>query len=582
MSSSTEARRLQTGTEPPTNLRTEPTKTTASAVQGPDPEVGERLERIWKRAYAARTRDDLRELYSDWARTYDEDHEAVGFFGHRRASQVLARYVPFADVAPVLDAGAGTGAAGVELARLGFGNLTALDMSADMLARAEEKGVYRHAVTSDLGLPLDTFPMNHFDAAILVGVFSFGQAPAHALDEIVRVVKPGGVVVFTMRTDFFESDAMGVRSQIAALESNLAWQVAEVTEPELYLPKKDASAKFRVWCYRILATKIPDPPDNLADAVRTAMASPSRIKRIDHCYIWNSMASRLYNRYIECPDYYLPDSEEEILRTHAAEIAGDEDLVVELGCGSARKVRHVLRAALSGRAAGRTATYLPIDLSKGALASTKSEIRELFGEQIRVDARLGHFDDVLPTIPEDAAKVVFFFGGSIGNIETLGATVGFLESLRAQMGRRDRFVVGMDLDKDEAVLVRAYEAGPPNRSFFLNLLRRINNELGANFDLTLFRQESTYDRLAPYHGIEDLSVNLKLATNQPQEVFISKLDLAVHLDAGDSVQVGTSRKFRPGDIEALFRLAGLRLTRQWLDTKGYYSLNECVRTDSAA
>jgi uncharacterized SAM-dependent methyltransferase len=150
------------------------------------------------------------------------------------------------------------------------------------------------------------------------------------------------------------------------------------------------------------------------------------------------------------------------------------------------------------------------------------------------------------------------------------------------MGRRDRFVVGMDLDKDEAVLVRAYEAGPPNRSFFLNLLRRINNELGANFDLTLFRQESTYDRLAPYHGIEDLSVNLKLATNQPQEVFISKLDLAVHLDAGDSVQVGTSRKFRPGDIEALFRLAGLRLTRQWLDTKGYYSLNECVRTDSAA
>jgi L-histidine N-alpha-methyltransferase len=449
-----------------------------------------------------------------------------------------------------------------------------------MLQEAEKKGVYQHLVTADLGLPLDSFPMNHFDAAILVGVFSFGQAPAHALDEIVRVVKPGGVVVFTMRTDFFETDAMGVRSRIGDLEENSAWQLAELTEPEPYLPKKDPSAMFRVWCYRVLDTKVPDPPDNLAEAVRVAMSAPSPVKRIDHCHIWNSMASRLYERYIECPDYYLPNCEEEILSTHADEIAGSERFIVELGCGSARKVQHVFRAALSN-GAETGVDYMPIDLSKGALASTKSEIDELFQGRVRVDPRHGHFREILPLIPEEVSKAVFFFGGSIGNIETLPATVKFLESLRAQMTKKDRFVVGIDLDKDESVLIKAYEAGPPNRSFFLNMLRRINNELGANFDLTAFQQESTYDRSVPYQGIQDRCVNLKLVTTEPQEVFVSHLDLEVHLDPGDAVQVGTSRKFRQQDIERLFSLAGLRLRRQWLDRKRYYSLNEVVRDDAA-
>lgn len=543
-----------------------------------DPQVDSRLQRIWKRAYGARTRDDLKNLYADWAETYDSDHEAVGFFGHITASQLLSKYVPFCEVAPVLDAGAGTGAAGEQLAELGFRNLTAVDLSSEMLEQASRKGVYTHLIQADLGWPLDAFPNNHFDAAILVGVFSFGQAPAHTLDEMVRVVKPGGVIVFTMRTDFYESDAMGVRSRIEELEDAGVWQHAETTGPEKYLPKKDPNAMFRVWCFRVLKSHVAEVTNGFAEAVRNAMSSDSRVKRIDHCYIWNSTASRLYDRYIECPDYYLPDCELDILRTYADEIVRNERNVVELGCGSALKVKHILEAALKTQPEAPL-TYTPIDLSKGALISTKAEIDELFAGRIKVDPKQGHFNDLLPTLP-NGAKVIFFFGGSIGNIETLEATVRFLKNIRDCMTPKDRFIVGMDLDKEERVLRRAYEAGPRNHSFFLNMLRRINNQLGANFDLTVFEQESTYDTESSYKGIENRCVNLKLVAQRQQCVFISKLDMDVQLNEGDAIQIGTSRKFRQADIARMLDLADLRLHRQWFDRNHYLSMNECMRDDS--
>lgn len=544
-----------------------------------DGATAERLRRIWNQAYAATTREDLRKLYADWAETYDEDHDAIGFFGHVRAAEMLDRHVPFAEVSPVLDAGAGTGAAGVELAKRGFRNLTAVDMSADMLRVAEAKGVYHTLVQADLGLPLDIFPNDHFQAAILVGVYSFGQAPAHSLDEVLRVVKPGGVIVFTVRTDFYDEDAMGVRSRIEDLETKGIWQLSEVSEPEKYLPKKDPDAEFRVWCYRVLPKPETAPPPDFTNAVHEALTSESRVKRIDHCHIWDSMGSRLYDRYIECDEYYLTNCEEEILRDNAHEIAGSNELFVELGCGSARKVKSVIAAALE-EPRGGPVRYMPIDLSSGALESTGAEIRELFGGRVLIDARQGHFNDVLPQVPADRAKAIFFFGGSIGNIETLEDTVTFLENIRERMTVSDRFLVGMDLHKDEEILRRAYEAGPRNLSFFLNMLRRINNELGANIDLAAFRQESTYDEDEPYRGIRNQCVNLKLVTETAQRVFFEHSGLEVELKARDAIQVGCSRKFREEDIPKLMSLAGLTLRRQWFDKRHYFSLNECVRSDA--
>jgi uncharacterized SAM-dependent methyltransferase/ubiquinone/menaquinone biosynthesis C-methylase UbiE len=538
-----------------------------------------RIDEIWKRAYQARTKDQLMRLYRDWAATYDADHEQVGFFGHRLAAEITKKYVPFSHVAPVLDAGAGTGAAGVELARLGFGNLTAVDLSEAMLEKAEAKGVYSQLFRVDLGLPLDTFPADHFDAAILVGVFSYGQAPAHCLDEIVRVVKPGGVIVFTMRTDFYEKNAMGVRGKITDLEHDGSWTLVEKTDPRPYLPKKDPDAQFCVWCYRVLDTKAAEAPSDLADAVRKAFLSSGRVKRLDHCHIWDSMASRLYNRYVEQDEYYLIDCEEEILEARAGEIVGRATCFVELGCGSARKVRPILENAIQ-KAPAETILYEPIDLSAGALSSTKDELLGIFGESLRIEPRQGHFREIIPTIASDAGRVLLFFGSSLGNIESLGETVDFLRGIRDVMNPQDRLIVGVDLHKEEDVLINAYTAGSPNRSFFLNMLRRINHELGGNLDLNDFVQESTYDRAADWNGIEDRCVNLKLRTRSRQVVWLSKLGLEVTLEEGDAIQVGTSRKFRAQDIERLAQLSGLRFRGRWLDRREWFSVNELVRDDA--
>jgi uncharacterized SAM-dependent methyltransferase/predicted TPR repeat methyltransferase len=535
-----------------------------------------RLQRIWKKAYAASTRDDLIDLYEEWADTYDADHAAIGFFGHLTAARVLSKYTPFAEITNVLDAGCGTGAAGEALWSLGYRNLTGLDLSKDMLARAKEKGVYRQTAQVDLDQPVDLFPCSHFDAAILVGVFSYGQAPAHALDEMVRLVKPGGVVAFTMRVDFFEQDAMGVRSKMEELVQVHSWKLLEITDPEQYLPKKDPDALFRVWCYRVLETKNPPVDEVFAAAVREAFMGSSPVKRIDHSFIWTRVGSRLYDRYTEVEGYYLTDVEVEIIAANASDILEHEGLLVELGCGSAKKVSHLLEAALA-QTGGVDFQYIPVDVSQGALDATKAEIDERFRGKIDVAPRIGRFDDVLASIPVQKSKLVVFFGGSLGNFETLQETVAFLETIRDRMTTTDRFVVGIDLDKDEQVLKDAYEAGPRNRAFFLNMIRRINRELGGNFDLGAFRQQSPYEPDPPFHGMQTRCVQFRMVTERPQDVYIQSMHMEVHLDEGDSVQVGTSRKYRPEDIARLGEIAGLQLKRQWFDSRRYFSLNEFVR-----
>jgi uncharacterized SAM-dependent methyltransferase/ubiquinone/menaquinone biosynthesis C-methylase UbiE len=544
-----------------------------------DPETRARLEKTWKKAYGARTREDLLDLYAAWSESYDEDHEAIGFVGHKTTSRVFARHLGDSRAARVLDAGAGTGAGGGELARRGFRDLTALDLSAEMLEKAREKGVFGRLVQADLDGPLDMLASDEFDGVILVGVFSYGQAPAHALDEILRVTRPGGLIAFTMRVDFFESNAMGVRRKIEDLEEAGSWRLLEVSQPEPYLPKKDPSVMFRVWCYEVLEGKRPVPTPELVSAARQALLSPGRVRRIDHALIWDPMASRLYDAYTRCEDYYVTDSEAEILNAHADQIAERHRVFVELGCGSARKIKYVLDAALE-LSAGREISYLPIDLSEGALAATRATLAEVYGDRVRIEPHLGHFRETLSRIPAEDGKNIFFFGSSIGNVETPEATVRFLADLREVMTPLDQLAVGFDLQKDPEVLLRAYNAGAANLAFFVHMVRKMNHELGADFDLSAFRLASTYDKEPSWNGLETCCMNLKVATEKAQDVHVPALGFDVHLDAGDAIQVGTSRKFRTDDIRILAALSGLRVRTLWLDHQDYFALAELVRDDA--
>ena len=221
-------------------------------------------------------------------------------------------------------------------------------------------------------------------------------------------------------------------------------------------------------------------------------------------------------------------------------------------------------------------TYVPIDVSEGALSSTRTDVEREFGANVSVKPLWGRFRDALPSVPTGNGRLILFFGSSLGNLETLEETVELLSVIQRSMTPADRFVVGLDLHKDVEILRRAYEAGPRNRAFFVNMIRRINAELTANLDLAAFRQESTYDEDEPYGGIKNRCVNLKLVTTKPQSVYLGKLDLEAHLEAGDAIQVGTSRKFEPEDIGRLLELGGFVLTHQWFDARGYFSLSEAV------
>jgi len=535
-------------------------------------DIDRRLERIWKKAYGAETRDDLRALYAEWAKSYDEDHEHIGFFGHRLASEVLARNLTRRDVR-VLDAGAGTGAAGVELAKLGFGDLTAVDLSQEMLAVADSKGVYQRTITGDLAFPVDALQQDSFDAAILVGVFSFGQAPAATLDELLRVVRPGGLIVFTMRTDFFEQDPMGVRERMEDLTKAGAWTELEVTEPAPYLPKKDPEAEFRVWAFRVTSGVEAEIETGFEEAVSDALSGDDSVKVLDHSWIWDTVASRLYDRYTESDGYYLTDCEVEILRDNADDIVGDHDLIVELGCGSALKIGNVLRAAVARRGDGKV-SYLPIDVSQGALDNTVAELKDEFGGRIDFQPRQGLFADVLHRIPEDRRKLVFFFGSSLGNVQDLEHTVRFLEDVRAQLRPGDGFVVGLDLHKEEEILDAAYNREESCRSFFVHMLRRINSALGADFDPRVFELASTYVEEKEYKGVRTRRVNLRVSPTRDQRSYVRELHREVVISAGDAIQVGISRKFEPEQIDALAELGGFTVKRRWLDSRGWFSLTE--------
>ena len=197
--------------------------------------------------YSSKDEAELTERYDEWAKTYDADLERdFEYIGPQLAAEIFMRYV--SKEAKILDAGAGTGIVGEVLIKQGYGNLTAMDMSEGMLEEARKKGVYKELYQMVMGTKLG-FATDAFEATICVGTLTVGHAPASSLDELVRVTKPGGYIVFTLRPDVYEKD--GFRDKQAALESDGRWEFVEVSEPTRVMPKGEPDVYHQVWVYRV-------------------------------------------------------------------------------------------------------------------------------------------------------------------------------------------------------------------------------------------------------------------------------------------------------------------------------------------
>ena len=197
--------------------------------------------------YSSESNRELEERYDEWANEYDNNIEGdFGYVMPRMAAETFARFV--SKDAKVLDAGAGTGLVGVELNRLGYSDIEAMDMSMGMLEEARAKNVYCDFHQMTMGETLG-FETDNYDAVIGVGVLTLGHAPAHSLDELVRVTKQGGVVAFTLRPDVYEQN--GFRERQEQLVSEGKWELVEVTDKFLGMPKGEPDVYFQVWTYRV-------------------------------------------------------------------------------------------------------------------------------------------------------------------------------------------------------------------------------------------------------------------------------------------------------------------------------------------
>jgi len=196
--------------------------------------------------YFAKDQNDLIERYDEAADVYDAAMEGdVGWTGHIELAKVVARHVEKA--ARICDAGAGTGMLGARLAQAGFTDMDANDLSAGMLKSADAKGIYKDCRVMELGKPL-AYADDVYDAVTICGVFTPNHAPASSLDELVRITRPGGLILYTLRADQEPPDFAAKHRE---LEAAGKWELVEDGEPFPSI-QSEPQIRHRCWVWRVL------------------------------------------------------------------------------------------------------------------------------------------------------------------------------------------------------------------------------------------------------------------------------------------------------------------------------------------
>ncbi|MBS7457405.1 L-histidine N(alpha)-methyltransferase [Coralloluteibacterium stylophorae] len=300
--------------------------------------------------------------------------------------------------------------------------------------------------------------------------------------------------------------------------------------------------------------------DDIAADVRSGLSR--RPKHLPSKYFYDARGSELFESICVQPEYYLTRTELRILRDRAGEIAqalGPRVRLVEYGSGAGIKTRLMLEALEDPVA------YLPVEISRSALLESVAELAERYPgvEMLPVCADFTR-PLTLPRVRREPARTAIFFPGStLGNFDHRDAC-RLLAQMRAEMGRDGAAIVGIDLVKDRAELEAAYnDAAGVTAEFTLNLLARINRELGADFDLSKFRHRALYNPMA-------MRIETHIVSLQDQTVTVG--DQRVHFAIGEPMLVEYSCKYTPDRFAALARRAGLAVSRLWTDADARFGI----------
>ncbi len=300
-----------------------------------------------------------------------------------------------------------------------------------------------------------------------------------------------------------------------------------------------------------------------AQAVAHGLAAPQ--KWLPPKYFYDARGSQLYEQICNLPEYYPYRAERDIFIAYAAEIHAEIGSLplVEFGSGSATKTRYLLDAY---EGAERPFTYCPVDISPTMLQETADQLLHAY-RHIHVHALHADFTgrpDVIQTLSLER-KALAFFGSSLGNF-TRQESTEFLRCTAAIMGPEDVFLLGIDLKKSPAILVPAYDdAQGVTAAFNLNVLHRINCELGGQFDVW------TFDHVALYND-EEGRIEMHLRSRLTQRVPILSLDRVVSFAAGETIHTENSYKYTVDEVRELGHQAHLDLRRTWFDPQRYFLL----------
>jgi L-histidine Nalpha-methyltransferase len=298
-----------------------------------------------------------------------------------------------------------------------------------------------------------------------------------------------------------------------------------------------------------------------ADVLRGLTADGE--KHLPPKWFYDAHGSALFDAICELPEYYLTRAESALLEARGNDVASAFSAreFVELGSGSSTKTPLLLEPLL---AAGLR-KYVPVDVSPSALAHAERHLAERF-PGLDIERRILDFTTQLAHLghAHDGGRLVALLGSTIGNLEPVEVQA-FLESLRSQLGPGDAVLLGVDLVKDVTVIEAAYnDAAGITAEFNRNVLRVVNRELDANFDISAWHHVSRYNP-------ELERIETRLRARGDQQVRINNLSLDVSFRDGESIFTEISRKFRLETVEALYSAAGFELTA-WIDDGGVYAL----------
>ena len=304
---------------------------------------------------------------------------------------------------------------------------------------------------------------------------------------------------------------------------------------------------------------------SFAEEVRQGLSSTPKF--LSSKYFYNEKGDEIFQEIMKMPEYYLTRSEYEVFTMHKEAIlsrfgeGGKPFDLLEFGAGDGFKTKVLLKHFVKRKARFK---YYPIDISNNVLEELTADLRENF-PALRVAPLNDEYFKALDKLDHTgkARKAVLFLGSNIGNF-LYDQAVSFLSQLAQKLSADDYVMVGFDLKKDPEAILNAYDDPyGVTKAFNLNLLKRINDELGANFDTTSFKHWPIYN---PLTG----ATKSFLVSTKSQEVFIDSLQQNFTFKAWEAIDMEISQKYDLEAIEKLGADAGFEVVEQFFDCKHYF------------